>query len=77
MATTIQLKKETKKALFLKKNELEREMNRKITYDELVMKLLSQNEKIKPKKTLDELIGIISKEETEIYSSLRKEYQNE
>lgn len=80
MATTIQIKEETKKALFLKKNEIERESNKKITYDELVMNLLSKiekMEKIEPKKSLEELIGTISKDEIELYGNLRQEYQNE
>jgi len=77
MVTTIQLKEETKQALFLKKNQLERELSRKITYDELVMKLLAQTENARPRAELEDLIGIISQEEVDIYQSLRKEYQNE
>ena len=77
MATTIQLKEETKKALFLKKNEIERKLNKKITYDDLVMNLLSKIEKIEPKKSLEELIGTISKDEVKLYENLRQEYQNE
>jgi hypothetical protein len=77
MATTIQLQEKTKNALFLKKNELEHKLKRKITYDELVLYLLTKEERMQPKKSLEELIGTISKEEVQIYNELRKEYHNE
>ena len=77
MPTTIQLQEATKTALFLKKNELEYKLKRKITYDELVLYLLTKEREIRPKKSLEDLIGTISKEEVKIFKELRKEYQNE
>jgi len=45
-------------------------------YDEIVMKLLAQTEKARPRAELEELMGIISREEADIYISLPNEYQN-
>ena len=75
MATTIQIKEETKKALFLEKNRLEKEVGRSLTYDEVIEHLLSRRSPGIPKKTLEELQGILGKEAKEVYRELREEYK--
>lgn len=75
MATTIQIKEETKKALFLEKNRLEKEVGRSLTYDEVIEHLLSRSSPVIPKKTLEELQGILGKEAKEAYRELREEYK--
>lgn len=42
MSTTIQIKKETKEALFNIKNRLERELGRRLSYDEVIEYLLEK-----------------------------------
>ncbi|MCE7742233.1 MAG: hypothetical protein GOP50_07210 [Candidatus Heimdallarchaeota archaeon] len=75
MATTIQIKEETKKALFLEKNRLEKEVGRSLTYDEVIEHLLSRTSTVIPKKTLEDLQGILGKEAKEVYRELREEYK--
>lgn len=74
--TTIQIKEETKKALFMEKNRLERELGRPVTYDEVITQLLKEKEeRIKPERTLEELQGTLGKEAKKIYQELREEYR--
>ncbi|MBD3191657.1 MAG: hypothetical protein GF308_13500 [Candidatus Heimdallarchaeota archaeon] len=78
MPTTIQIKEETKNALFMEKNRLERERGRKVTYDEVIRELLKEKEeetRIKPERTLEELQGTLNKEAKKIYQELREEYR--
>lgn len=75
VATTIQIKEETKKALFLEKNRLEKEVGRSLTYDEVIEHLLSKTSTVIPKKTLEDLQGILGKEAKEVYRELREEYK--
>ena len=77
VATTIQIKEETKKALFLEKNKLEREFGRSLTYDEVIEHLISRNVPPIPKKSLKELQGKLEKEAREIYKELRREYKKD
>ncbi|MHA1205692.1 MAG: hypothetical protein K9W45_04295 [Candidatus Heimdallarchaeum aukensis] len=75
MSTTIQIKKETKEALFNIKNRLERELGRRLSYDEVIEYLLEKNESTFPKKVLSEFAGTLETEAKEIYANLRKEYR--
>ena len=75
VATTIQIKEETKKALFLEKNRLERELGHTLTYDQVIEYLLSRKTQQIPKKNLEELQGILGNDAKLIYEELRKEYR--
>ena len=75
MAPTIQIEEETRKALFLEKNRLEKEVGRSLTYDEVIEHLLSRRSPVVPKKTLEELHGILGREAKESYRELRDEYK--
>lgn len=76
VATTIQIKEETKKALFLEKNRLEKEAGCSLTYDEVIELLLSRSSPVIPVKTLEELQGTLGKEAKEVYRELREEYKS-
>ncbi len=75
MATTIQLKEETKKALFLEKNRLEQELGYAITYDDVIDHLLKKIAKTTTKKKLQQFQGTLDREAVKIYSELKKEYR--
>ena len=76
-ATTIQIKEETKKALFLEKNRLERKLGHILTYDDVIEYLLSQSSTPTPRKTIQELQGTLEKEAIGIYKQLREEYRKD
>jgi len=75
MATTIQIDEEIKRELFLLKNELERDLARSLTYNELIRILLDRNKKRQenPKKWQEfrKLKGSLSKDSIEILNSER------
>lgn len=73
--TTIQVKDTTKKALFLEKNRLERELGRSLTYDDVIEYLLGKEEKLEPDVNKEEFFGMMNEKARKIYSELRKEYK--
>ena len=79
MTTTIKISKANQTRLFQIKNQLEKEMNIALSYNDVVDMLLNKLQNIDVRQLMDDLTsikGILNKEDKNYYKRMRKIDQN-